>query len=141
MRACRGPNADEWYPYGGHIQEAGACNVDRPNIGIQMLFGANANKWTLDDFNDPRLNQLPGSLAKTGSFPRCVSPDGTFDMVGNLHEWVDDPPDQENHARFRGGWYGEAIENGPGCLYVTSVHEQKYHDYSVGFRCCKDAWD
>jgi sulfatase modifying factor 1 len=141
IRACRGPDANDWYPYLGHIQQSGYCNVDRPNIGIQVLYGNNPGGWTMDDFNDPRLNQLPKSLSKTGAFPRCVSPDGAFDMVGNLHEWVDDPEDNQGHARFRGGWYGEATLNGPGCLYVTMAHEQSYHDYSVGFRCCKDAFD
>jgi hypothetical protein len=43
------------------------------------------------------------------------------------------------HGRFHGGFYGDAEENGHGCLYVTSAHELDYHDYSTGFRCCKDA--
>ena len=44
-----------------------------------------------------------------------------------------------SHGRFRGGWYGDAENNGPGCTYVTSAHEPTYHDYSTGFRCCADA--
>jgi hypothetical protein len=58
--------------------------------------------------------------------------------MGNLHEWGSDPADSEGHGRFRGGFYGDAEENGPGCLYVTSAHELAYHDYSTGFRCCAD---
>jgi formylglycine-generating enzyme required for sulfatase activity len=82
---------------------------------------------------------MPNGLAHTGSHPKCASPDGVFDLVGNLHEWVDEGPDANGHGRFRGGWYGDAENNGPGCLYVTSAHEPTYHDYSTGFRCCADA--
>ena len=39
--------------------------------------------------NDPRLNQQPNTVAKTGAFARCSNALGVFDMVGNLHEWVD----------------------------------------------------
>ena len=81
---------------------------------------------------------MPGGLAHTGAFKRCVSPDGVYDMVGNLHEWVDDGPDVNGHGRFRGGCYGDAENNGHGCFYVTSAHEPTYHDYSTGFRCCSD---
>jgi sulfatase modifying factor 1 len=137
--ACRGATDEHWYPYGGKTREAGKCNEDRFSA-VQNLFGANANNWTYSNFNDPRLNQMEGGLAKTGAHPKCVSRYGAFDMVGNLHEWIDAPIDpRTNTTRFVGGSYGDAEKNGPGCLYVTSVHEAKYHDYSTGFRCCKDA--
>ena len=42
-------------------------------------------KWTYADFNDPRLNQWDGGLAPTAAYPRCVSPAGLYDCVGNLH--------------------------------------------------------
>ena len=79
-----------------------------------------------------------GGLAPTGSYPRCKSPEGIYDCVGNLHEWSADPPDANGHGRFRGGFYGDAEINGHGCLYVTRAHEPTYHDYSTGFRCCAD---
>ena len=50
-----------------------------------------------------------------------------------------DAPDVKGHGRFRGGFYGDAEINGPGCLYVTSAHDPTYHDYSTGFRCCTRA--
>lgn len=139
-RACRGPDAENWFPYGGKRQRKGVCNDDKFSA-VAMLYGMNSRRWTYENFNDPRLNQLEGGLAKSGANEGCVSPDGVFDMVGNLAEWVDDPPDKKGKARFRGGYYGQAMFNGPGCLYVTSAHEADYHDYSVGFRCCKDALD
>ena len=55
-------------------------------------------------------------------------------MVGNLHEWIEDP-----RGTFRGGFYLDTRHNGEGCTYATTAHSVKYHDYSTGFRCCLDA--
>lgn len=135
--ACRGPDAGDYYPYGGETHEPGDCNEGKGSE-MPVLFGDNAADWTFANFNDPRLNQIDGGLAKTGSYPKCVSPYGVYDCVGNLDEWGSDPPDDAGHGRFRGGYYGDAEENGHGCLYVTSAHDVAYHDYSTGFRCCRD---
>jgi formylglycine-generating enzyme len=137
-RACRGPGAGSYYPYGGKTKIAGACNEGKGSF-VPKLFGPDAQAWTYEDFNDPRLNQIDGGLARTGAYASCVSPAGVHDCVGNLHEWGADPADTSGHGRFRGGFYGDAEINGPGCLYVTSAHELTYHDYSTGFRCCADA--
>ena len=81
-----------------------------------------------------------------------------FDMLGNLHEWVSDGVDdslpnkvqlqedilkkvplRHGNALFMGGFFSTTHEHGPGCRFTTIGHEAKYHDYSTGFRCCKDA--
>jgi formylglycine-generating enzyme required for sulfatase activity len=136
VRACRGPNKNDFYPYGGQQKRPGACNEGKGSF-VALAHGQDFMKLTYEQFNDPKLDQMPGGLAHTGTFKHCVSPDGVYDMVGNLHEWVDE--EGGGHGRFRGGWYGDAENNGPGCLYVTSAHEPTYHDYSTGFRCCADA--
>ena len=136
--ACRGPDATNVYPYGGTTRKVGACNEGKGS-SVARFFGSDASKWTYANFNDPRLNQWDGGLAPTGAYPQCVSPLGVWDCVGNLHEWGSDPPDSRNRGRFRGGFYGDAEINGKGCSYVTSAHGVSYHDYSTGFRCCKDA--
>ncbi len=51
---------------------------------------------------------------------------------------------QEGEILLRGsslfsGYYQDAHKNGEGCKYVTTAHAPTYHDYSTGFRCCKDA--
>jgi len=135
--ACEGPDAGNWYPYGGQTHIPGYCNEGKGSM-MPILFGPNAASWTYADFNDPRLDQIDGGLAPTASYPHCESPYGIFDCVGNLHEWGSDPPDVNGHGRFRGGFYGDAEINGHGCLYVTSAHAPSYHDYSTGFRCCAD---
>ena len=137
-RACRGDDPTDYYPYGGTTHIAGACNEGKGS-SVAKFFGTDASKWTYANFNDPILNMWDGGLAVTGAYPQCQSPYGVFDCVGNLHEWGDDAPDAKGHGRFRGGFYGDAEVNGPGCLYTTSAHEPTYHDYSTGFRCCMDA--
>jgi sulfatase modifying factor 1 len=138
IRACRGADKKSFYPYGGTQHQKGICNEGKGSF-VAVAFGQDNNKWTYANFNDPKLDQMENGLAKTGAYDKCVSPDGAFDMVGNLHEWVDEGPDRNNHGRFRGGSFGDAEVNGPGCMYVTSAHELAYHDYSTGFRCCADA--
>lgn len=128
LRACQGPGGTT-FPYGDtHLP--GACNEGRATHPIVELFGAAAD-WSTTQMNDPRLNQLPDSLAPSGAFAGCVSAEGVYDLHGNLHEWVDDPA-----GTFRGGFYVDATINGPGCTYATTAHTFGYHDYSTGFRCC-----
>jgi formylglycine-generating enzyme required for sulfatase activity len=136
-RACEGPDAGDYYPYGGETRIPGDCNEGKGSP-MPLLFGSDPSQWTYANFNDPRLDQIDGGLAPTGSYPNCVSPDGIYDCVGNLNEWGSDPADVNGHGRWRGGYFGDAELNGPGCLYTTSAHEPAYHDYSTGFRCCKD---
>jgi hypothetical protein len=133
---CRGPDSRNLYPYGGQVRIPRACNEGKGS-SVPLFYGNDPAKWTYADFNDPRLNQWDGGLAPTAAYPRCVSPAGLYDCVGNLHEWGSDPADAHGHGRFRGGFYGDAEINGHGCTYVTQAHELTYHDYSTGFRCCK----
>ncbi len=128
LRACQGP-AGTTYPYGDQYDPS-ACNEGRVVHPVVELFGDQVD-WSSLQMNDARLNQLPNTVAETGSHPECVSAEGVFDMHGNLHEWVADPA-----GTFRGGFYVDAKINGDGCLYRTTAHGRTYHDYSTGFRCC-----
>ena len=130
--ACGGAN-DLTYPY-GKDREEGACNDVASVSPMNHYFDAGrvgAAAYTWEKMNDPRLNQLPGGLAKTGSFARCRGAAAIYDMVGNLHEWTATP------STFRGGYYLDVQLHGPGCRYQTTAHLPTYHDYSTGFRCCK----
>jgi sulfatase modifying factor 1 len=130
LAACRGPE-ERVYPY-GDTYEPGACNDTRDVHPVIELFGTDA-AFDPAEMNDPRLNQLDDSLAASGDFAACATPDGVFDLHGNLHEWVADAD-----GTFRGGFYVDAAINGPGCTYATTAHDPAYHDYSTGFRCCAD---
>jgi hypothetical protein len=133
VAACQGP-AKTKYPYGDTVDEA-ACNTHGKSP-LGELFGTSfgGQLWDSRVMNDPSLNALDGTVAKTGTFNRCVNGYGLHDMVGNLHEWT-----AESNGVFRGGYYQDATKNGDGCAYKTSAHAPTYHDYSTGFRCCRDA--
>jgi hypothetical protein len=133
-KACVGPKT---LTYGyANTRAHGACN-DAGRSPMLALFGtsvlAEPAGWDPFKMNDSRLNQLPGSLARTGSHADCTNEYGVYDMVGNLHEWTSDP-----NGTFQGGYYLDTKLNGEGCTYRTTAHDFEYHDYSTGFRCCAE---
>jgi sulfatase modifying factor 1 len=129
-KACRGPDPKS-FGYADR-REPGRCNDTGKNPVIS-LYGRGHWNWTT--MNQPDLNQLDGTLAKTGDHAGCTNGYGVYDMVGNLHEWVADPS-----GTFYGGYYSDvsSVGHGEGCGYLTTAHEARYHDYSTGFRCCAD---
>ena len=128
VTACTGAQSRA-FPY-GKVRQKGACN-DSGVAPLQLLYKDSPLTYTKGPMNDPRLNQQPGTVAKTGEFHGCKGEFGIYDMVGNLHEWVMSP-----RATFRGGYYLDTHLNGDGCAYRTTAHAAAYHDYSTGFRCC-----
>ena len=130
LRACQGPAATT-YPYGDTL-EPGVCNDARAVHPAIEYFGTTAD-WIWSELGNACLNQLHDSLDPAGANPGCVTDEGAFDMMGNLHEWTDDPA-----GTFRGGYYVDTVLNGPGCLYATTAHNVYHWDYSTGFRCCAD---
>jgi formylglycine-generating enzyme len=131
LSACRGPTQTT-YPY-GNTHQAGACNDAYSGSPVVNFFGTSQGVWDAVHMNDPGINQQAGTVAKGGAFSKCVSAWGAYDLHGNLHEWVDDAA-----GTFRGGFYADGSINGAGCLYATTAHDFTYHDYSTGFRCCRD---
>jgi hypothetical protein len=133
--ACRGPSNYQ-FPY-GDTRRAGACNDDlratHPVAEVGQLLGIPHERLWHEGMNQSIINQLPGTLLPTGERAECTNAYGVYDMVGNLHEWVDDPD-----GTFRGGYYMDTSKNGDGCSYHTTAHDFTYHDYSTGFRCCMD---
>lgn len=155
-RACRGRRGTI-FPY-GEAEKRGACNNGKAHL-LSRYFGRDARRWSYEDhFNSPKLNRTEGFLAKTGAYEGCVSDFGVADLVGNLHEWVSDKVDSQlpqkvplrkdilkklkkntGHGVFMGGFYSTDSQHGRGCTFTTIGHESRYHDYSTGFRCCRDA--
>jgi formylglycine-generating enzyme len=135
QRACRGPENTP-FPYGS-TRQRGTCNDDvrrvHPVAEVGALLDIKRSELWTRGMNNPLINQLPQSLLPTGERAECTNAYGVFDMVGNLHEWVDDPS-----GTFRGGYYMDTTQNGDGCGYATTAHGFTYHDYSTGFRCCMD---
>lgn len=129
LRACQGPT-DTTYPYGNTLV-LGECNDHRQIHPAIQYFGT-TDSWIFSEIDNACLNQLPQGLDKTGARQGCVTAEGALDMMGNLHEWTSDPA-----GTFRGGFYVDTVQNGPGCLYATKAHDTSHWDYSTGFRCCK----
>jgi formylglycine-generating enzyme required for sulfatase activity len=136
LRACRGA-AGNVYPY-GNTRRAGVCN-DAYAAGhpAATCYGTTAS-WIYSEIDYAGINQQPSTVDRAGANAGCVTAEGVFDLMGNLHEWVRDtsgmPP--TSAVDFRGGFYADTSRNGEGCLYATSAHAFSHWDYSTGFRCC-----
>lgn len=113
--ACEGPDMSP-YPY-GFKREAGACNIDRTDLG-----GAE------DKLRDHR--------APLNAFPQCTSTFGVHDMTGNVDEWVErEGLAAPRRSSLRGGWW---LPGRNRCRAATTHHEETYSAKQVGFRCCAD---
>jgi hypothetical protein len=131
LRACQGA-ATTTYPY-GDVRQPGLCNDARSQHPAMEFFGTAAD-WIWSELGHPCINQQHDTVDPAGENPGCVDDEGThFDLMGNLHEWTDDPA-----GTFRGGYYVDTRINGEGCLYRTTAHDRGHWDYSTGFRCCAD---
>lgn len=133
QRACRGRKPTT-FPYGDE-RKSGYCN-DSGRAPLATLHPGEDVYASATAMNDPRINQAPNTVAKTGSFSKCKNAYGVHDMVGNLHEWTAEVAG--DRGTFRGGYYQDTHLNGDGCGYKTVAHGLSYHDYSTGFRCCAD---
>ena len=128
-QACGGSEGFA-YPYGPeHV--AGKCHDTGVNPMLALHAAELKTGWGPLALNNPRLNQLDGTVAKTGAFPGCVNDYDVYDMVGNLDEWTADP-----NGTFQGGFWLDTELHGEACAYRTIAHTFGYHDYSTGFRCC-----
>ncbi len=128
--ACMGPDGTT-YPY-GDVREPGVCN-DHRDVHPAVEYYGTTDSWIYSELDNACLDQLPDSLDRSGERTGCVTPGGVYDLMGNLHEWIDDP-----NGTFKGGFYVDTVLNGNGCLYTTTAHTTTYWDYSTGFRCCAD---
>ncbi len=151
---CQG-NEKRTYPYATDHQDA-ACNDEFPSRGMHVVketvevdfcpsyqpfydkqgLDATGKKITFNTapwMQHPKNNQQENSLDPTGNNVQCKTPEGVYDLVGNLAEWTADPD-----GTFRGGYYQltQGSSGNSGCLYRTTAHGPSYSDYSLGFRCC-----
>lgn len=137
--ACMGGGSRK-YPY-GNTQSQGACNNGKrePHILDKYFPDVPHMQRTGKHFNDPALLQDPDFLERTGSRKGCRTPEGIYDMDGNLSEWVSDTVQKPDglHGTFAGDAFSGAGKDG--CGRWTSAHVTNYHDYSMGGRCCADA--
>ncbi len=131
--ACMGSKPPKrTFPY-GNIRQPTACNDSYRGHPVDRLLPGKGRPRDVLTLNDPRINQLPSTVSKTGTYPACVTPDGVYDLIGNLLEWTRGP-----RPLLMGGHYVDSQVNGQGCTYVTMDHDAQYHDFTTGFRCCME---
>ena len=82
-----------------------------------------------------------GELQPTGAYAECVSPDGAWDMVGNVWEWVSDLGDEGQTISTGWSWKFTAMSPGatPSCDFAFRHAMEGYFQVDLGFRCCRDA--
>ena len=164
LRACRGSEG-RTYPYGNTRDqnidprhppadwdpERDACDDARTvhsAVEYFAYFGLGGN-YVWSHLTHPCIDQVPQGLDPTGWRPRCATQEGAHDMMGNVHEWIDERDVWEasghtrtvpaGHGAFAGGYYLDTWLNGDGCSYLTTAHTPDQIDASTGFRCCADA--
>jgi hypothetical protein len=133
LAACRG-SAGRAFPYGA-TERLGTCNDHRTSNAALDDGPVSSTETQAERLQSPCVDQEPNTLMRAGSKPGCATPEGVYDLVGNLHEWTSS---NAGATAFRGGFFGDTEKNGQGCDYVTRTHDASYWDYSTGFRCCAD---
>jgi formylglycine-generating enzyme required for sulfatase activity len=95
-------------------------------------YGNTYNSSACHDLGD-RRQEGGGNTVPSGSFKQCVTPEGIFDMSGNLWEWAQDDEDPTKGSLRGGGWN---LSAGLGQCRVQAPANSTYHAGEVGFRCC-----
>lgn len=125
--ACEGP---EHLPYPhGLVRDDQACNIDKPYryVDKRALVSARERSGEVD-----RLWQGEPS----GSRAACVSAYGVHDMTGNVDEWVVNERGKPFQSGSKGGYWGPVRAR---CRPMTTVHDEHFAFYQLGFRCCGEA--
>jgi formylglycine-generating enzyme required for sulfatase activity len=128
--ACEGPETLP-FPYGQRVDDA-ACNSAKPYRSVSEAKLAS---------RDPAVRAAETKRLwqgePTGSRPRCTSPSGAMDLVGNAEEWVaTSRPEWPWRSSLKGGYWSKPWA---GCRGTNDSHGPEFRFYEIGFRCCKDA--
>lgn len=115
--ACEGPESRP-YPH-GFMRDGAACNYDVDGA-LFMSSGKLIDRRVAAD-----------------ALPRCKSPFGVYNLVGNVDEWTTRPENQEpRRSILHGGWW---LNGRNRCRAATDSHAEFYFGPQSGFRCCKPA--
>ncbi len=119
LTACTGePPVDE--------NGDGIYSKDTPR-GRQHVYGEHyRDGWCADG-----RKKGEGADLLTGNHPKCVTPEGVYDLEGVMKEWVGVTPDR---AAIKGGSYYSGTS--ARCAYFKDDQAPDTKDESIGFRCC-----
>lgn len=129
------PTAAEWQKAGGWPEH---------------FSGGSCRRYPWGDVYEPgRANLGPNGAGRTvpvHDYPRGSTPNGIFQMVGNVWEWLSDRldtipcrPDETFHAprplrRIAGGAFDTYFQSEATCQFITGQPELDRRD-NLGFRC------
>ncbi|MEI7748667.1 MAG: SUMF1/EgtB/PvdO family nonheme iron enzyme [Chlorobiaceae bacterium] len=94
--------------------------------------------WGSDDLPSTtraNFNDNEGSTTPVGRYPEGATPEGLYDMAGNVWEWMDDwfHTNDENMRAMRGGAWTDTFDR-LRCVYRTGMRPKLFRGYHVGFR-------
>ena len=89
-----------------------------------------------NQYNSKACNTHRGSSLGSGSKIKCTSPEGVFDMTGNLSEWTSSRWDANLGNRVVRGGSFISKEDYSTCTFRGS-NDPKIQAKTIGFRCCK----
>jgi formylglycine-generating enzyme required for sulfatase activity len=90
-----------------------------------------------DEFDEERCNTEESNIGKTTRvtrYPNGISPDGCYDMAGNVWEWTASEYDKDRMV-LRGGSWGD-LRNDARCAFRYGFPPDD-RDVVVGFRCVR----
>ncbi len=101
--------------------------------------GAEQRRWPYGDRYDPTTcnfgvagrDRNDGVALPSGSKPGCITPEGVFDLSGNLWEWTLGP---DGRGQIRGG--GWNMNSGLGQCNFYTEGAAGHSGRDLGFRCC-----
>ena len=127
-RGKRTCTEDEWEGACRRQAEGRSCN--------------NARSWIAFDIDRYASSKTQGAeVARLfqgspgGSFETCRTPEGVFDLDGNVEEWVRARKGRPWRAVLKGGFWAKGW---PKCWEANDAHEPTFRFFETGFRCCKD---
>lgn len=127
--ACESGDERPWQ-YGWSVDKK-ACNSDKAWREVDeaaLMAGGDAAK------NEVRKlwQGLP-----SGQLESCRTPQGIYDLMGNVEEWVSSSRKRRYRAALMGGFWAKPWT---GCRGTNDAHDPaNFRFYEVGFRCCKEA--
>ncbi|MBI4827942.1 MAG: SUMF1/EgtB/PvdO family nonheme iron enzyme [Nitrospinae bacterium] len=127
--AARGPEG-RVYPWGDAFAQGAAVYLDAAREGSRLTVGSYA-------LEESAANLL-GGTSPVGSRPMGASPQGVFDLAGNVWEWVDGWHDMAKGARpLKGGSWLSPRESLRAAARLGDRDGAVFNDY--GFRCAYDS--
>jgi sulfatase modifying factor 1 len=132
MEACQGEELRP-FPYGDRY-EFGRCNDDKTWMTPDWdTIATYPSQKAVDEIT--RLDQSDASGSRKG----CVTPEGVFDLTGNVTEWVTRTrphPNEYRHVMKGCYWAGCFGGSPPRCAFTNNAHPGHFRSYEAGFRCC-----